>query len=428
VWSSISAEKVPKKAKELSALQVRRLKQPGLNAVGGVAGLHLQVKESGARSWILRVQIGDRRRDVGLGGFPDVTLGAARDNARQIREQIRQGIDPIAARKAEQDALRSAEAKRFTFNQAAAACYKAKAREFRNSKHSAQWKGTLDTYVSPVIGSLPVDQIELAHVVQVLEPIWETKTETASRVRGRIESVLSWAAVSGYRSRYNPACWKDNLEHIFPKPSKVRTVNHHAALPWPKIGAFMAELSKREGVAARALEFAILTAARSGEVRHAMWDEIDLDAKLWTIPAERMKAEKQHCVPLSPPAIKLLKALPRLQGSPYVFAAPRGGPLSDMSLSAVTRRMKVDAVPHGFRSSFKDWCRSCTSYPDEVSELALAHVNSDATRAAYARDELLPKRARLMRDWARYCGTVQRKGDVVPIETVRRHKDQGSAT
>ncbi len=415
MWSSLLAEKVPKKAKELSALQVRRLKRPGLHAVGGVAGLHLQVKDSGAHSWILRVQIGDRRRDVGLGGFPDVTLGAARDNARQIREQIRQGIDPIAARKAAQDALRSAEAKRFTFNQASAACYKAKAREFRNSKHSAQWKGTLDTYASPVIGSLPVDQVELAHVVKVLERLWETKTETASRVRGRIESVLSWATVSGYRSGDNPARWKGNLEHIFPKPSKVRRVNHHAALPWQEIGAFMAELSKREGMAARTLEFAILTAARSGEVRHAMWDEIDLDAKLWTVPAERMKAGKQHVVPLSAAALRLLKCLPRMKGSAFVFPAPRGGALSDMSLSAVTRRMEVDAVPHGFRSSFRDWCAESTNYPREVAEQALAHTLESKVEAAYRRGDLLPKRRRLMEQWGRFCSSPQTDARVRPI-------------
>lgn len=413
-----TAQKVsamPKKARELSAYQVRRIKRPGLHAVGGVAGLHLCVKPSGARSWILRIQVGDRRPDIGLGGFPDVTLEQARADARHIRTQVRQGIDPIAAKRASQDALRSEQAKRVTFDQAAMQCWRARSKEFKNDKHAKQWLSTLQLYASPLIGTLPVDQVELAHVVRVLEPIWETKTETASRLRGRIESVLAWAKVSGYRSGDNPARWKGNLDHVLPKPSKVRRVNHHPALPWQDVPAFMADLRQRDGMGARALEFAILTAARSGEVRLATWGEIDLKAKLWTIPDERMKAGKAHRVPLSEPAIKLLKALPRMAGTEYLFPAARGGALSDMALSAVCRRMKVDAVPHGFRSTFKDWARSSTSYADEVSELALAHVGSDETRAAYARDELLPKRTRLMRDWAKFCSAPMRKTKVSAI-------------
>jgi len=262
---------------------------------------------------------------------------------------------------------------------------------------------------------LPVADVTLPHIVKVLEPIWTMKTETASRLRGRIESVLAWATVSGYRSGDNPARWKHNLDHVLPRPSKIKTVTHHAALPWQEIGAFVADLRKRDGIAARALEFAILTASRSGEVRLAEWREIDFKTKVWTVPVTRMKAGKQHKVPLSDPAIKLLEKLPRMTGSDYIFTAPNGGAYSDMALSEVLRRMKVNAVPHGFRSSFKDWARSSTAYPDEVSELALAHVSSDATRAAYARDELLPKRVQLMRDWARYCATIPRKGKVVPI-------------
>jgi len=401
---------VPKKAKELSAYQVKRFKDAGLYAVGGVAGLHLQITDSGARSWILRVVIGARRRDLGLGGYPDTTLEQARAKARDMRHQIWQGIDPVAARKAAQDALRVAEAKRLTFDQAALQCWRARSQEFKNGKHAKQWLSTLELYASPVLGNLPVDQIELAHVIKVVEPIWTTKTETASRLRGRIETVLEWAKASGYRNGgENPAKW-ETLKHVLPTPSKVRKIKHYAALPWQEMGAFMADLRNREGMGARALEFAILTAARSGEVRGGTWDEIDLRAKVWTVPAERMKAGKQHRVPLSEPAVKLLKSLPRFEGSPYIFPAARGGMLSDMSISAVTRRMGLDVVPHGFRSSFKDWCRTSTAYPDEVSELALAHVNSDATRAAYARDELLPQRQKLMADWAKYCGAVRRKG------------------
>ena len=406
---------MPKKAKELSATQVKRLTRQGFYAVGSVAGLHLQVKDSGARSWILRAMIGDKRRDIGLGGYPDVPLAAARDSAREAREQIRQGIDPVESRKAARAALMVAQAKELTFEQATILCHKSKAPAFRNIKHGSDWINSVKRYALPIIGKLPVADIELPHIIKILEPIWTTKTETATRVRQRIESVLAWATVSGYRTGDNPARWKGNLEYALAKPSKVRKVKHHAALPWQEIGGFMVELRAREGMAAMALEFLILTAARSGEIRFATWDEIDLNTKIWTVPADRMKAEKAHRIPLSAPAIALLKALPRFEGSPYVFSALRGGPLSDMSISAVCRRMKVDAVPHGFRSSFKDWARSSTSYADEVSELALAHVSSDATRAAYARDELLPKRIRLMRDWARFCDVTKSKADVLPM-------------
>jgi len=406
---------MPKKARELAAYQVKRLKRPGLHAVGGVAGLHLLIKPTGARSWILRVTVGERRPDIGLGGYPDVTLETARGEARKMRQQIRDGIDPIAARREAADALQAADAKRLTFEQAAVQCWRVKAQEFRNAKHRTQWLSTVKRYANPVIGALPVDQVELAHVVRILEPHWQTKTESMSRLRGRIETVLEWARVAGYRTDAdNPAAWR-TLKHVLPRPSKVKKVEHMRALPWQQIPAFMAELRERDGMGARALEFAILTAARSGEVRLATWDEIDLDAKLWKISAERMKASKIHHVPLSGPAVELLRGLPRFEGSEYVFPAPRGGALSDMALSQVCRRMKVDAVPHGFRSSFKDWCRSSTSYADEVSELALAHVSSDATRAAYARDELLPKRTRLMRDWAVFCGRIPEKASVTEI-------------
>lgn len=427
---------MPKKARELSAYQVRRLKRPGLHAVGGVDGLCLNVKASGARSWIQRVMVGGRRREVGLGAYPTVTLEQARERGREVRGQAWEGIDPVAARRAAQDTLRSSEAKRLTFDQAAKRCHQARIHEFRSDKHKADWISSLERYASPVIGRLPIANIEIAHVVAVLEPIWAEKTETATRVRQRAESVLAWATTSGYRAGDNPARWKGHLEHVLPKPAKLRKVRHHPALPWERIAAFMADLRGRYGTGARALEFAILTAARSGEIRFAQWDEIDLAAKVWTVPADRMKAGLRHRVPLSAPAVNLLKAVPRMVGVPFVFPAPRGGALSDMSISAVTRRMHEASVqaggegyldprqnrivtPHGFRSSFKDWARSATSYADEVSELALAHVSSDDTRAAYARDELLPKRERLMRDWAKFCGTVQARASVTPIRRPR---------
>ena len=406
---------MPKKANEISAVQVKRLTKPGFYAVGGVAGLHLQVKTSGARSWILRATVGNKRRDLGLGGYPDVPLSEARGSAREARELIRKGVDPVEDRKARRQALIATRAIALTFSEAAARCHRTKVPEFRNVKHQADWISSIKRYADPVIGELPVAAVELPHIVSLLKPIWETKTETATRVRQRIETVLGWATVSGFRSGDNPARWKGNLEHALPNPSKIRTVRHFPAIPWHEVGSFMAELRERDGVSPRALEFLILTAARSGEVRLAVWDEVDIVKAVWTIPGERMKAGRPHRVPLSKPALQILDSLPRFAGSPFIFASPRGGALSDMSISAVCRRMKVDAVPHGFRSTFKDWARSSTAYADEVSELALAHVSSDATRVAYARDELLPKRASLMSDWAKYCGSVPNEADVVPI-------------
>lgn len=407
---------MPKKAPELSPLQVKRLTKPGVHAVGGVAGLLLQVTPTGARSWILRATVGAKRRDIGLGGFPDVTLAQARDKARAAREQITQGIDPVAERKAAQARLRAEQAKVITFDEAASRCHQAKAHEFRNAKHKADWISSLNRYASPLIGNLPVSEIEHGHIMQILEPIWTTKTETATRVRQRIEAVLKWAKVGGFREGDNPAQWKDKLEFALPRASKIRKHINYPALPWQEVPAFMADLRERDGMGARALELIILTAARSGEVRLAVWSEFDLQARLWVVPADRIKAGKEHKVPLSDAALKLLKALPTFGEDGYLFTAPRGGPLSDMSISAVCRRMAVDAVPHGFRSSFKDWARNRSAYPDEVSELALAHVNSDATRAAYARDELLPQRKKLMAEWAKYCSNPPVAGEVVSLK------------
>jgi integrase len=249
---------------------------------------------------------------------------------------------------------------------------------------------------------MDVSEVELRHVLTVLRPIWHERTETATRIRQRLESVLTWAKVSGYRSGENPARWDGNLKELLPAPQKIANTRHHRALPWQEVGQFMAALRQRQGMGTRALEFAILTAARSGEVRGATWEEIDMQARVWTVPGDRIKSGRPHRVPLSADAMALLEALPQRAGAPYVFPAPRGGPVSDMTLSAVCRRMGVDATPHGFRSTFKDWARNCTGYADEVSELALAHVSSDATRAAYARDELLPQRTELMAQWAAF--------------------------
>jgi integrase len=394
---------MPKTAKEMSPAGVRNLTRPGLHAVGGVAGLYLQVTEGGAKSWVLRATVGNKRRDMGLGSYPTVTLGQAREKAREWREAIWQGRDPAAERREAQRALRASQAASLTFDQAVAAYLKNKRSEFRNPKHIQQWENTLATYASPVIGSLSVDQIELAHVVKVLEPHWQTKTETMSRLRGRIEHVLTYATVRGYRHGDNPARWKGNLDAVLPKPAKVKGGQHFKALPFADMPDFMAALRQRKGTAARALEFTILTAARSGEVRGATWDEFDLDNGLWTVPAERMKAGKEHRVPLTDGAVQLLKSLPRLQETDLVFPSSTGTKLSDMSLTAVLRRMNVDATVHGFRSTFRDWTAERTAYPNEVIEKCLAHAIGDKVEAAYRRGDLLQRRRRLMADWQAFC-------------------------
>lgn len=411
---------MPKIARELSAIEVKRLaSKPGFHPVGGVPGLALNVTATGAASWILRAMCAGRRRDYGLGGFPGVKLAQARQTARDYRAMIRKGVDPADERQAAVDALRAAKGKRRTFRQATEAFLKRKTPEFKNGKHALQWRATLETYAYPVIGNLPVDAIEIGHINRILDPIWSTKTETAKRLRARIESVLAYAAAKGYRSGDNPARWRGNLDAVMPKPGKLTKVRHHAALPVDELPGFMSELRQRDGMGARALEFAVLTAARSGEVRGATWAEIDLRAKVWTVPGERMKAGEPHRVPLTPAALAILEAVPRLEGSNYVFPAARGGMLSDMTLSAVTRRMKVDAVPHGIaRSTFRDWCSERTNYPREVAEKALAHAIENKTEAAYRRGDLLGKRRRLMAEWAKFCETVPK--DAATVTPIRK--------
>lgn len=359
--------------------------------------------------------IGLKRRDIGLGGYPDVTLSGARDAARVMRVKIKDGIDPVEERKALKDQLKAFQASRLIFDDAAEQFIAQKQHEFRNKKHTAQWTSTLKTYASPVIGKLPVSDIDISHLKRVLEPIWLEKTETAKRLRGRIESVLSWATVSGFRSGENPARWKGHLEHVLQTPSKVTKVKHHKAVPWQDVGLFMSDLKQREGISAKALEFLILTASRSGEVRGATWQEIDLENKMWIIPAERMKAEKEHRVPLSKEVIQIIKKLPKFEGNDHLFPAPRGGGLSDMALSQVVKRMEVKAVPHGFRSTFRDWCSESTNYPSAVAEMALAHTIGNKVEAAYRRGDLLAKRTNLMKEWAKFCNEVITSSEVIHI-------------
>ena len=405
-----------KKAKVMGALEVSALKAPGFHNVGGVAGLYLQVFESSARSWILRIKVGAKRRDMGLGGFPDVSLAQAREKAKEKRDVVSEGGDPIEKRRAARSAQMAAQAAAVSFKFCALAYIDTHEAGWRNAKHGQQWRNTLETYAYPVMGDVLVRDVALPQVMKVLEPIWKTKTETASRVRGRIESVLDWATSRGYRDGLNPARWKGHLDALLPEPGKVSRTVHHAALSLGEMGDFMQALRLREGMGARALEFSILTAARSGETRGATWAEIDESAALWIIPGTRMKSGAEHRVPLSEAAVALLKSIPRMAGTDLIFYAPRGGMLSDMSLTAVTRRMDAACVPHGFRSTFRDWCAERTNYPRDLAEMALAHTIGDKVEAAYRRGDMLEKRRRMMAEWAAFCARPEPKnGEVIPM-------------
>ena len=315
-------------------------------------------------------------------------------------------MDPLDARKAQRAAQALEAARTITFEAAAQAYFDAHERSWKNAKHRAQFVSTLQTYAYPKIGKLPVASIDVGLVLKVIEPIWQDKTETANRVRGRIEAVLDWSTVRGYRAGDNPARWKGYIENVLPPRGKIQKRVHHAALPFADLPEFMAALSQRDGVAARALEFTILTAARTGEVIGATWDEIDLKEKTWTVPAGRMKASKEHRVPLSGRALEILQAAPREKNNRYVFIGPRKGGLSNMAMAAVLGRMgRDDITVHGFRSTFRDWAAERTNYPNHVVEMALAHIVGDKVEAAYRRGDLFAKRARLMTDWAKFCTT-----------------------
>lgn len=406
----------------LDAVTVAKITKPGLYADGG--GLYLQVTESGLKTWVYRFMLNGRRRDMGLGraGNRDVTLAQARDKAAEARKLVKSGVDPIEAANAEKAAQRVEAVKLKTFKECAEGYIAAHEAGWRNAKHAAQWRNTLATYAYPTLGDLPVAAIDTALVMGVLEPIWATKTETASRVRGRIEAVLDWARTRGYRDGENPARWKGHLDTLLPRTSKVRKVKHHAALPYDVIGDFMVTLRAKEGTAARALEFAILTAARTSEVILAKWDEFDLGKRLWTVPATRMKTGKEHRVPLSDAAVAIIEAMARAGKGDYVFpgAKPKR-PMSNMAFLMLLRRMKMPkelVTGHGFRSTFRDWAAERTAYPAEVAEMALAHAVGDKVEAAYRRGDLFEKRVRLMQDWATFCASPPSKGKVVPLARV----------
>lgn len=388
-------------------LSAQKVKAAGPGRHGDGRGLFLYVKSSGARSWVLRYQVAGRRRDLGLGAYPDVTLAMARERATEARRVIADGEDPIAQKH---------QSKPKTFKDAALELIESKRPGWKNAKHAAQWSSTLEAYAFPKVGRLQLANIQTADVMACLTPIWSEKPETANRVRQRIEAVIDYASALGIRTGDNPARWRGHLDNLLPKPTKVRAVKHHPALAHAEIADFMEALDKREGVGAHALAFTILTAARSGETRLATWAEIDLDARIWTIPAHRMKAEKEHRVPLTNPAIALLGA--RRDDNALIFEsdAKSGKPISNMSMTAVLRRMDhPDITVHGFRSTFRDWAGETTSFPREVIEAALAHGIKDKAEAAYARSDLFDKRRKLMEAWSNTAVRSKPNGNVVPL-------------
>jgi integrase len=388
--------------------------KPGMHADG--LGLYLQVADSGAASWIYRYKFRttgpkSRSREMGLGSLDDVGVAEAREEANALRRKVRDGVDPIEERKADRLSANLDRAKAMTFQQCAEAYIAAHRAGWSNRDHVSQWLGSLNNYVYPVLGELPVQAIDLALVLKVVEPLWAAKPETASRVRGRIEVVLDWAKTRGYRDGENPARWRGHLENLLPKRSKVRAVEHHAALAYNKIGTFMAELRQQEGVAAAALEFAILTASRVGEVRGARWDEIDLANRLWTIPANRMKAPKEHRVPLNDAAVAVIDKMAEVRSSDFVFIGRRGGAVDDKTMRLTAQKIAdAPVTTHGFRSTFRDWAAERSSFLNEVAEMALGHTVGAAVERAYRQGDLFEKRRQLADAWARYCAAPQAEG------------------
>ncbi|WP_454721851.1 MULTISPECIES: tyrosine-type recombinase/integrase [Cupriavidus] len=394
---------MPRAINKLSQIKITKTTKPGLYSDGG--GLYLQITAAGVKSWLFRYMLAGKARGMGLGPVHTIGLAEARTLALDCRRLLLNDIDPIDSRNAERTAKKVAQANEMTFEQCATKYIEAHRAAWKNAKHADQWTNTLTTYAYPVFDSLPVSAIDTPLVMKVLEPIWTTKTETASRIRGRIESVLDWATVRGYRTGENPARLKGHLDTLLPKRSRVQKVKHHPALPYAELGAFTKTLRQETGIAARALEFLILTATRTNEVIGATWNEVNLDEGIWTIPPERMKMRKEHRVPLSSQAIAIIKEQQATQQEDYIFPGARyGKPLSNMAMLQLLERMeRTDITVHGFRSTFRDWAGETTNYPREVCEAALAHGIKDKAEAAYARGDLFVKRATMMQHWAEFA-------------------------
>jgi len=440
---------MPKRAKELTAIEIRRLTHsrkstaPVSVPVGGVAGLYMQITTNNAKSWVLRYSSPTRtiqtktgtkqeRRKMGLGPYPEITLARAHDKARMIREGIADGIDPLDARQQTRAEARNLERRKLTFAAATDFYLESKLDEFKNAKHKQQWDNTLKAYAFPELGDMACNDIDIAAVLRVLTPIWRTKTETAKRLRGRIERVLAWAIVNGHKTGDNPARWSGNLDTSLPKPGSIKVETGFPMVALGDLTAWMRDLQARKGTSARALEFVALTAARSGEVRGATWDQIDLEEKIWTRPADHMKMNRKHSVALSDAAVALLKTLPRFQDVDLVFPAPRMGKLSDMALSAVMRRVhtaKADqdqkgyidpetgrpGVPHGLRASFKTWATERTNFPRELAEFALSHKVGNDVEVAYNRGDALERRRALAERWSDHLHGKAAASDVVQL-------------
>lgn len=428
---------MPKQIKALSSAEVNRLAHSGgksieTHPVGGVSGLYLAITPTGTRSWVLRAVVGRRRRKIGLGSFPSVTLAQAREAAREARARIAEGVDPVEERKAAQAALREAQ-DRLTFAEALVTYHAKKVHEFRSEKHKRQWLTETERLVGNALGPMPVADIKTEDVRRALDPHWLERTDTARRVRGRIERVLDWAKAAKLipSDALNAAAWKGNLQPLLAAPRKVAKPGHWPAVALDDLPRWWSDLAGREGTGADALRFLTLTAARSGEVRSMTWEEVALDKGIWILPADRMKADRPHRVPLSPEALDLLGGLRRIEGSHLVFPAARGGTLSDATLSGVMKRMheaeekagrpgyldpesKRPAVPHGLRSSFRDWVAERTNYPGDMAELALAHKIANSVEASYRRGDQFEKRRRMMADWAAAL-LGEYRGQVVPI-------------
>jgi integrase len=386
----------------LSDPEIKQRRKSGYYADGGC--LYLRIAPGGTKGWIFRYTLNGRTRDAGLGSVADVTLKKARQEAKAWRELIEAGTDPIEARERKRAEAELASAKAMTFEQCAKAYIASHEPSWRNDKHRAQWRSTLATYCYPVLGTIPVGAIDTALVLMAVEPIWAAKPETASRVRGRVEVILNWAKARGHRDGDNPARWRGHLDQLLPAKAKVRRVEHHSALPYREIPAFMARLRKLASSSARSLEFLVLTATRTSEGLGATWDEVDLRHRMWTIPASRMKGGKEHRVPLTSRTLAIVKEMAEVRQSDFIFpGAKEGRPLSNMALLMLVRDLRPGITVHGFRSTFKDWAAECTTSPNFVSEAALAHVVADRVEAAYRRGDLFEKRRQLMEEWGAYC-------------------------
>jgi integrase len=401
--------------KALTAKAAERLTRPGRYAVG--SGAYLQISQRGTKAWLFRYQRDGKARQMGLGAYDLVTLAEARAKAVVARKALLEGHDPLEVKAARRAYARLEAAKGLTFRDCAERMISSHEAAWKNPKHRAQWRSTLATYCYPTFGDLAVADVDTGLVLKSLEPLWTAKPETAGRVRGRIESVLDWAKARGYRDGENPARWRGHLDKLLPNRRRLRRVRNHPAMPYADVPALMAELRGRESMSAKALEFMILCAARTGEIIGARWPEFDLRQRIWTLPAERMKAGKEHRVPLSDRALEALKSLPR--ESEFIFVGGKfGRPLSNMAMLELLRGMRPGSgyVPHGFRSSFRDWVSERTGYASEVAEAALAHAIESKVEAAYRRSDLFEKRRRLMEEWASFCyGAADQRSSVIPL-------------